>query len=89
MYSEYFFLSFCIFSFNIQQAWSVTCKRWNVIYEVKKLFRRTQENDHSVMISKDHVHYQELQKNTYQLFFQKYNNYIFEIIYYYFIKGIT
>ena len=29
----------------IQQAWSVTCKRWNMICNVKKLFCRKQQND--------------------------------------------
>ena len=35
MYSKYFF---CLFAFSafIQQAWSVTCERWKVIYDVKK-----------------------------------------------------
>ena len=44
-YCEYFFCLF-VFSPFIQQAWSVTCKsRWNVIYDVKKLFCRKQQND--------------------------------------------
>ena len=29
----------------IQQAWSVPCKRWNMICNVKKLFCRKQQND--------------------------------------------
>ena len=29
----------------IQEAWSVTCKRWNMICNVKKLFCRKQQND--------------------------------------------
>ena len=62
---------FCLFAFSpfIEQEWSVTCKRWNVIYDIKKLFRRKQQNDwcHDL---KRCVRYQELQKNT--LFFQVY-----------------
>ena len=56
---EYFFSFFFSFSSFIQQAWSVTRKRWNVIFDVKKLFWRKQH-----MISKDRVNYQELQDNT-------------------------
>ena len=62
---------FCLFAFPpfIEQEWSVTCKRWNVIYDIKKLFRRKQQNDwcHDL---KRCVCYQELQKNT--LFFRVY-----------------
>ena len=44
-YCEYFFCLFVFFPF-IQQAWSVRCKsRWNLIYDVKKLFCRKQQND--------------------------------------------
>ena len=37
VYSEYFF---CLFAFSpfIKHSWSVPCKRWNMIYDLKKLF---------------------------------------------------
>ena len=38
------FLSFFVLSFY-STGISVTCKRWNVIYDFKKLFRRKQQND--------------------------------------------
>ena len=62
VYSEYFF---CLFSFSpfIQQSWYVTCKRWNVFYDAKNYFEENNRTT-SVMISKNRVHYQELQKNT-------------------------
>ena len=44
-YCEYFFCLF-VFSPFIQQAWSVICKsRWILIYNVKKLCCRKQQND--------------------------------------------
>ena len=63
VYSEYFF---CLFSFSpfIQQSWYVTCKRWNVFYDAKNYFEENNRTTVSVMISKNRVHYQELQKNT-------------------------
>ena len=67
MYSEFFSAClFCIFSFYSTDM-TVTCKRWNLIYDAKNYFVENNRTS-SVMIWKDRVNYQELQKNTYIFF---------------------